>query len=49
MPDASWSEGLAEDYVEHIKFDETVQFEGFGFVRLDKPNADVKEFWFAHK
>lgn len=53
MDDGSWVEGLAEENIQCLKVDDLVQFERFGFVRLDKkPSKSEKngvyEFWFAH-
>jgi glutamyl-tRNA synthetase len=50
MPDGKWIEGLAEEAIEHIKEDEVIQFERFGFCRLDGPGKNGEyEFWFAHR
>lgn len=54
MDDAKWIFGLAEANIKKIKVGEVVQFERFGFVRLDKkpssPSSPEKyEFWFSHK
>jgi glutamyl-tRNA synthetase len=48
MPDATWVEGLAEENVEALKEGDVVQFERFGFVKLDKKTKKVLEFWFTH-
>ncbi len=53
MPDATWTEGLAEASISRLKPGAIVQFERFGFCRFDgiqkKGNEQVYEFWFAHK
>jgi len=49
MPDGKWVEGLAEEGINKLKVGEIIQFERFGFVRFDKKNNGIKEFWFAHK
>lgn len=50
MPDAQIVNGLAEEAIKTLKYDEVVQFERFGFVKLDKKQKEGKyEFWFAHK
>lgn len=49
MPDAFWSEGLAEEAIKELKEGDIIQFERFGFCRFDKIEKDVYEFWFAHK
>ncbi len=49
MPDGKWTEGIAESGIKNVKKDEVIQFERFGFCRLDKKNKDFYEFWFAHE
>ena len=50
MPDGKWEEGIAEEAIKNIKLNQIVQFERFGFVRLDKINNKKEyEFWFAHR
>jgi len=48
MPDNSLLKGIAES-IKNIKVDETIQFERFAFVRLDKKSKDKLSFWFTHK
>ncbi len=48
MPDASELEGYAEEYVLDLKVDDVIQFERFGFVRVDDM-GEVIRFYFAHK
>ena len=48
MPDASVNEGVAENACKKLKPNEIIQFERFGFVRVDK--NDVKLIvYYAHK
>lgn len=47
MPDKKIVKGLAENGVNTIKEGEVVQFERFGFVRMDNKNSN--SFWFTHK
>lgn len=49
MPTGEWVSGLAESGVRKLKVDDVIQFERFGFVRLDKKGKSELEFWFAHK
>ncbi|MDO8508097.1 MAG: glutamate--tRNA ligase [Nanoarchaeota archaeon] len=49
MPDGSWVEGLADENIRELKVDSIIQFERFGFVRLDKISKQAYEFWFAHR
>ena len=48
MPDAIWLEGIAEENIKNIKENEIIQFERFGFCRLDKKQKDCFEFWYTH-
>ncbi|MEM3579395.1 MAG: glutamate--tRNA ligase [Candidatus Bathyarchaeia archaeon] len=48
MPDATTIEGIAENACKNLKSDDTVQFERFGFVRIDKVNGKILAY-FAHK
>jgi glutamyl-tRNA synthetase len=49
MPSGKWVEGLAEQDISDLKTGEIIQFERFGFCRLDKKKGKESEFWFAHK
>jgi len=49
MDNATWVEGLAEQEIANIKIGEVVQFERFGFCRLDAVKNGMYEFWFSHK
>jgi len=48
MPDASVNEGVAESACKKLKPDDVIQFERFGFVRVDKNEAELTAY-FAHK
>jgi glutamyl-tRNA synthetase len=47
MPDASIIEGVAEKKCETLKVDDMIQFERFGFVRVDQVKPYV--FYYAHE
>ena len=54
MPDKTIVTGLAEESVKKVKIGDVVQFERFGFCRLDakEKNEEGKEryvFWYTHK
>ena len=49
MPDNTSIRGLAEYSVRELDVDSIVQFERFGFCRLDKKTKDKLYFWFTHK
>ncbi len=49
MPDRSVKKGVGEIGLKSLAEGTLVQFERFGFVRLDKKGADKLTFWFAHK
>ncbi len=48
MPNGEWLQGLAEPDTAKLKPDTIVQFERFGYCRLNAIN-EAYEFWFAHK
>lgn len=49
MDTGEWREGLGEAALKKLNIGDMVQFERFGFVRLDKkPKKGALEFWFAH-
>jgi len=48
MPDASVSEGVAEESCKNLKPNEVVQFQRFGFVRVDSLNEKLTTY-FAHR
>jgi len=49
MDDASIVSGLCEESCKNLKINDTVQFERFGFARLDEIKDDELIFYFAHK
>jgi len=48
MPDATVTEGIAEKKCKDLKPNDIVQFERFGFVRIDKVNVKIIAYY-AHK
>lgn len=48
MADATVVHGLAEAGIKKLKVGESVQFERFGFCRLDAKQKDRYTFWFTH-
>jgi len=48
MPDGKITRGFAEANVKSLKVDDIIQFERFGFCRLDKKEKDKITFCFAH-
>jgi len=48
MPDASVAEGMAEDSCKSLRPDDIIQFERFGFVRVDTLNKKLVVY-FAHR
>ena len=48
MPDATVSEGIAESACKKLKPNTVIQFERFGFVRVDENDAKLKAYY-AHK
>jgi glutamyl-tRNA synthetase len=48
MPDATVNEGIAESACKKLKPDTVIQFERFGFVRIDKNDAKLTAYY-AHK
>ena len=49
MPDANIIKGLVEPSCKNLKEGDIVQFERFGFTRLDEKNEDKLTFYYAHK
>jgi glutamyl-tRNA synthetase len=49
MPDATTIKGVAEPGIKNLKVGEIIQFERFGFCRLDQIEGKVYKFWFTHK
>ncbi len=48
MPDGSLAQGVAEDSCRRLKVDDIVQFERFGFVRIDETGEALKAYY-AHR
>jgi len=48
MPDATVAEGIAESACKQLKPNSIIQFERFGFVRIDKVNAKLTAYY-THK
>ncbi len=49
MPDKTKRIGLGESALKKLYVGDVVQFERFGFVRLDERKKDQLIFWYAHK
>ncbi|MEM2876270.1 MAG: glutamate--tRNA ligase, partial [Candidatus Bathyarchaeia archaeon] len=49
MQDATEVEGLAEDYCRTLSLGTVIQFERFGFVRLDSVDDSIITFFYAHR
>jgi len=49
MGDGSTVKGLGEKDLTNVKEGDIIQFERFGFVRLDSIEKDVYKFWFTNK
>ena len=49
MPDASVITGYIEPSASNLKVNDVVQFERFGFARLDNVTDEKLTFYFAHK
>lgn len=49
MPDATIAKGFAEKNISNLKVDDIIQFERFGFCRLDAIDDGVYKFWYTHK
>jgi glutamyl-tRNA synthetase len=48
MPDKTVMRGVAEKNILDLKGGEVIQFERFGFCRLDKKEKYLLKFWFTH-
>jgi len=48
LPTGEKIQGIAEESIKTLKYNEIVQFERFGFAKLDK-RGKKHEFWFTHK
>ncbi len=49
MPDKTVVKGIAEPTLKNVKIGDVIQFERYGFCRLDSIKADKYRFWFTHK
>ncbi|MBC8495714.1 glutamate--tRNA ligase [archaeon] len=49
MPNKKVIKGLAEPLVANLKEGEIIQFERFGFCKLDKKEKNKLHFWYTHK
>jgi glutamyl-tRNA synthetase len=49
MPDATTLHGVVEPGAKELKVDDVIQFERFGFCRLDRVEKDTHHFWFTNK
>jgi len=49
MDDGCVKKGLGENSLKNVKIGDIIQFERFGFCRLDSINNKVYKFWFTHK
>jgi glutamyl-tRNA synthetase len=49
MPDATLKKGFAEPTIRSLRVDDIVQFERFGFCRLDAIEDGIYKFWYTHK
>jgi glutamyl-tRNA synthetase len=48
MPDGEMEKGFAEKNAENLKVGDIIQFERFGFVRLEKKDKDKLKFVYTH-
>lgn len=49
MPDNETVKGIGESNLSKLKIGDIIQFERFGFCRLDSVEKNVYKFWFTHK
>lgn len=49
MEDGKWISGLGEPDLKKVAIGEVVQFERFGFAKLDDKKGNLFSFWFSHK
>ena len=48
MPDKKIAKGLAEPMVRNLKVGDIIQFQRFGFCKLDSKEKDKLKFWYTH-
>jgi glutamyl-tRNA synthetase len=49
MPDNTLIKGIAENNIQKLNIGDIIQFERFGFCRLDDVKDGIYSFWFSHK
>jgi len=49
MPSGEKINGIGENSIKTLKYEEIVQFERFAFCKLDRKIGEEYEFWFAHR
>jgi len=49
LPDASQAKGLVEESCRDVEVDTVVQFERFGFVRIDSDKQDSVRAYYCHR
>jgi len=49
MDNGKWVKGKGEADIKKVKVGEVIQFERFGFVRLDEKKDGTYRFWFTHR
>ena len=49
LPDASAAEGLVEESCKQLKADSMLQFERFGFVRIDSNKGGLITAYYCHR
>jgi glutamyl-tRNA synthetase len=49
MPNAKYKEGISEPNIAKLKIGDVIQFERFGFCRLDSIEKGVYTFWYTHE
>ena len=49
MPDGKIVKGFGEQSLSKLKLESVIQFERFGFVKMNSKEKNVLQFWFTHK
>ena len=49
LNDNSILKGICEETINHISHNDVIQFERFGFCRLDQIEDETYNFWMTHK